>query len=106
MDLKRDLVKYVRDKAKSKYDKGTECRICGSKENLDFHHFYGLTELLEKWLREQKLVIQTAEEIMEMELESARKIELEKKRLANLKENDERHFDNYNRVHNIMLRRG
>ena len=31
MDLKRDLVKYVRDKAKSKYDKGTECRICGSK---------------------------------------------------------------------------
>tara|TARA_E500000318_G_C3453681_1_gene169822 strand:+ start:257 stop:628 length:372 start_codon:yes stop_codon:yes gene_type:complete len=66
MDLKRDLVKYVRDKAKSKYDKGTECRICGSKENLDFHHFYGLTELLEKWLREQKLVIQTAEEIMEV----------------------------------------
>ena len=43
---------------------------------------------------------------MEMELESARKIELEKKRLANLKENDERHFDNYNKVHNIMLRRG
>ena len=30
MELKRDLVKYVRDKAKSKYDKGTECFICGS----------------------------------------------------------------------------
>ena len=30
MNLKRDLVKYVRDRAKSKYDKGTECRICES----------------------------------------------------------------------------
>ena len=48
----------------------------------------------------------TADEIMEMELESARKIELEKHRLANLKNSDERHFDNYNKVHNIMLRRG
>ena len=66
MNLKRDLVKYVRDRAKSKYDKGTECRICESTENLDFHHFYGLTELLEKWLRENKLNIQTAEEIMEV----------------------------------------
>ena len=50
MTLKRDLVKYVRDKAKSKYKKGTECFICGATENLDFHHFYGLTELLETWL--------------------------------------------------------
>ena len=66
MDLKRDLVKYVRDRAKSKYDKGTECRICGSKENLDFHHFYGLTELLDMWLRGNNLNIQTAEEIMEV----------------------------------------
>ncbi len=66
MDLKRDLVKYVRDRAKSKYDKGTDCRICGSKENLDFHHFYGLTELLDKWLRGNNLNIQTAEEIMEV----------------------------------------
>ena len=47
MTLKRDLVKYVRDKAKSQYKKDTECYICGSTENLDFHHFYGLTELLE-----------------------------------------------------------
>ena len=39
MTLKRDLVKYVRDKAKSKYNKGTECFICGVTENLDFHHY-------------------------------------------------------------------
>ena len=51
MPLKRDLVKYVRDKAKSQYKKDTECYICGSQENLDFHHFNGLTELLDIWLR-------------------------------------------------------
>jgi len=64
MDLKRDLVKYVRDRAKSKYQKSTDCFICGSEENLDFHHFYGLTELLDIWLRKNKLVISTAEDIM------------------------------------------
>ena len=50
MNLKRDLVKYVRDKAKSRYKKASACYICGSTEQLDFHHFYGLTELLETWL--------------------------------------------------------
>ena len=66
MDLKRDLVKYVRDKAKAKYQKGTECFICGSNENLDFHHFYGLTELLDIWLRKNKLAISTAEDMVEL----------------------------------------
>ena len=64
MDLKRDLVKYVRDKAKSKYKKGTECHICGSTENLDFHHFNGLTELLEWWMKKEKITIETEEEIL------------------------------------------
>ena len=66
MDLKRDLVKYVRDKAKAKYEKGTECFICGSNENLDFHHYYGLTELLDIWLRKNNIIISTAEEIMDV----------------------------------------
>ncbi len=43
--LKRDVVKYVRDKAKSKYKKGSACEICGETEQLDFHHFYSLTPL-------------------------------------------------------------
>ena len=50
--LKRDIVKYVRDKAKSRYEKASECRICGTNERLDFHHFYSLTLLLNKWLKE------------------------------------------------------
>ena len=64
MDLKRDLVKYVRDKAKSKYKKDAECYICGEQENLDFHHFYGLTELLEMWLRRNKIHITQEQEIL------------------------------------------
>ena len=66
MTLKRDLVKYVRDKAKSKYKKEAECYICGSTENLDFHHFYGLTELLEWWMKERGIVIETEEEILHL----------------------------------------
>lgn len=52
--LKRDKVKYIRDKAKSSYEKGTECRICGSKIRLDFHHFFSLAPLLNKWLEEKR----------------------------------------------------
>lgn len=52
--LKRDIVKYVRDRAKSRYAKGSECYICGTTELLEFHHFYGLTELLSKWMRKNK----------------------------------------------------
>ena len=66
MNLRRDLVKYVRDKAKSKYRKSTECYICGSNKNLDFHHFYSLTELLERWIRKHNLKIKSAEEIMQL----------------------------------------
>lgn len=43
--LKRDPVKYIRDRIKSKYKKGSSCRICGSTENLEFHHFHSVAEL-------------------------------------------------------------
>jgi|TARA_R110000744_G_scaffold107155_6_gene203608 hypothetical protein len=54
IELKRDLVKYIRDRAKSKYKKGTECYICGEMSNLDFHHFYSLSPLLYKWVKTHK----------------------------------------------------
>jgi len=53
--LKRDVVKYVRDKAKSRYKKGPECHICGTKTQLDFHHYYSLTALLNNWLLNNNL---------------------------------------------------
>ena len=52
--LKRDPVKYIRDKAKSKYNKGSECYICGVQNELDFHHFYTLAPLLQKWLKQKQ----------------------------------------------------
>lgn len=60
--LKRDLTKYIRDKAKALYKKGTSCRICGSEENLDFHHFNSVTTLLSNWVSKHKL---NPEEVME-----------------------------------------
>ena len=66
MTLKRDLVKYVRDKAKSQYKKDTECYICGSQENLDFHHYNGLSELLDIWLRMNKLIITEEADILNL----------------------------------------
>jgi len=53
-DLKRNKVKYIRDRAKAKYEKGSECRICGVKIKLDFHHFHTLAPLLRKWLSEKQ----------------------------------------------------
>lgn len=46
---KRDCIKWVRDKAKSAYQKADKCFICGSVESLELHHFSSLTNLLEKW---------------------------------------------------------
>ena len=54
--MKRDRIKYIRDRAKSKYNKGSECRICGDTRQLDFHHYYSLSPLLAKWLKEKERV--------------------------------------------------
>ena len=66
MKFKRDLVKYVRDKAKSQYKKQNECYICGDTNNLDFHHFYGLTELLDTWLRKKNITIENEQDILDV----------------------------------------
>jgi hypothetical protein len=57
-ELKRDPVKYIRDKAKSRYDKASECYICGSDTELDFHHYYSLSPLLQKWVKEQNYMME------------------------------------------------
>lgn len=63
-NLKRDAIKYVRDKAKRGYEKGTECVICGSADRLDFHHFWGLTELFDKWCRTKKIKILSEADVL------------------------------------------
>ncbi len=65
-NLKRDPIKHVRDKAKAKYKKGSECFICGSIEKLDFHHYNTLTPLFNKWLKTEKISISTDEDVIEV----------------------------------------
>jgi hypothetical protein len=62
--LKRDPIKFVRDKAKSAYSKGVECRICGTTAELDFHHFYTLTPLFNRWLKTNGIVLVTDEDVI------------------------------------------
>ena len=61
-ELKRDFTKYVRDGAKNLYNKGTECEVCGTTENLEFHHYKTLSVLVNTWVRKNNLKIDTAEE--------------------------------------------
>ena len=73
MELKRDLIKYIRDKAKSKYEKTDKCYICGSQTRLDFHHFYSLTELFEEYMTKHNLEITTEEQNLEPQKRNEKK---------------------------------
>lgn len=64
-ELKRYFTKYIRDGAKAAYEKDDCCYICAETENLDFHHFSSLAELVSKWLTKRKLTINTAEDALE-----------------------------------------
>jgi hypothetical protein len=63
-DLKRDEVKYVRDRAKARYPKGNCCAICDTTENLEFHHYSSLTLLWEKWKVTSGISIDNVEDVM------------------------------------------
>lgn len=54
MKLKREVIKYVRDRAKSKYKLGEECKICRSQDTLELHHYYSISLLVAKWLDSKK----------------------------------------------------
>lgn len=62
--LKRLPIKYVRDRAKSRYVKDSCCYICGSDGLLDFHHLYTVDVLFENWCKANKLKIQSADDII------------------------------------------
>jgi hypothetical protein len=64
VDNKRLAVKWVRDGIKRKYKKAEECALCGTKDELQFHHFYSVTLLFEKWLRENNLKVETDDDVL------------------------------------------
>jgi 5-methylcytosine-specific restriction endonuclease McrA len=53
--LKRFPIKYIRDFIKKDYKIRDECYVCGSRENLELHHLYGLSELFDKWCISNKI---------------------------------------------------
>jgi len=57
-------VKWVRDKAKSAYDKKPECHICGTGEDLELHHTHSITVLLENWANKMGYNISTDDGIL------------------------------------------
>ena len=62
--LKRIPIKYVRDRAKSRYKKDSKCFVCESKEKLDFHHMYTVDILFDNWLHKNKIKIESAEDVI------------------------------------------
>jgi 5-methylcytosine-specific restriction endonuclease McrA len=61
---KRVAVKHVRDKAKSAYEKKSQCHICESTEELELHHTNSISLLLEKWAKKKGYDISTDEGIL------------------------------------------
>jgi len=61
---KRIPVKWVRDRAKSAYEKADHCFICGTKHDLELHHLHSITYLLEKWASDMEYDISTDEGIL------------------------------------------
>ena len=63
-DLKRDEIKYIRDRAKAIYPKGTECAICETTESLEFHHYLSLSLLWEAFKKANAIIITSVDDIM------------------------------------------
>lgn len=61
---KRIPVKWVRDRAKSAYEKQDKCFICGTSQDLELHHLHSITVLLERWAQAQGYDISTDEGIL------------------------------------------
>lgn len=61
---KRLPVKWIRDMNKRRYNKGDVCAICGTTENIEFHHFFSLTLLFEAWISKNNLTIVTDEDVL------------------------------------------
>lgn len=61
---KRISVKWVRDRAKSAYEKKDTCYICGTTQELELHHLHSLTLMLERWSARKGYDISTDDGIL------------------------------------------
>ena len=63
---KRIPVKWIRDGAKSAYEKQNVCYICGSENDLELHHTHSITLLLESWAKTGGHSLETDEEVLQI----------------------------------------
>lgn len=63
---KRTAIKYIRDGIKQKYEKGSYCEICGTGDELEFHHYHTVAFVLENYVKEHGIPVDTTEEILAM----------------------------------------
>lgn len=63
---KRIPVKWIRDGAKSAYEKQGHCHICGSDQDLELHHTHSITLLLERWVEAKGYDISTDEAVLQI----------------------------------------
>lgn len=63
---KRVATKHIRDGIKSNYKKDCKCAICGTEEDLEFHHFHSVSILLKQYARERNIPIDTDEAVLAM----------------------------------------
>ena len=61
---KRIPVKWIRDGAKSAYDKKDHCYICNTHDDLELHHTHSITLLLERWVKETGHDVSTDEAVL------------------------------------------
>jgi hypothetical protein len=62
---KRIPIKWVRDRAKSAYEKKDHCYVCNTDQDLELHHTHSLTLLLERWIEKTGRDFSTDEAVLE-----------------------------------------
>lgn len=63
---KRVATKHIRDGIKSNYNKDCKCAICGTEEDLEFHHYTTVSILLKQYAKERNIPIDTDEAVLAM----------------------------------------
>jgi hypothetical protein len=68
-ELKREVIKMVRDFIKKDYKPRDCCYICRSTDNIELHHLYGVSELFNTWIDKNKIKLNnTVEQIKELRI--------------------------------------
>lgn len=62
--MKRLPVKYIRDRAKSRYKKDSDCYVCATQDDLQFHHLQTVDILFNNWINKKGIVVNTTEDIL------------------------------------------